>query len=215
MKNSVEFWLKDRNNLYLRLPVNPESFDIQSPFAVNKVNVASLGEVSIPGERGLKTVSFSSFFPTKYNASYCEYKDLLPPNYWVDRIEKWRDTRYNIRLIITGTPISIPCYISEFTIQPERAGSPGDIYFSITLTEFRAPRVRINEDKKVSATSSRPPANKTQPKSHVVVRGDSLWKIAARYYGKGADWRKIYDANKSVIGKNPDLIKPGQKLVIP
>lgn len=220
MRNHTEFWFKDRYNLFKRLPVNPESFEISSPFSINSVQVASLGEIPIPGERGLKSVSFSSFFPAKYSASYCEYEGFSKPHEWVAQIEKWRDTRFNIRFIVTGTPISIPVFVTEFTIEPERAGSPGDVYYSLTLTEFKSPSVRIIEDKKQPVTVAadvRPPAPKPTPKSYTVVRGDSLWKIAAKpsVYGKGADWSKIYNANKSLIGKNPNLIRPGQKLVIP
>lgn len=220
MKNRIEFWLKDRYNLYMRLPVNPESFEITSPFSINTVQVASLGEIPIPGERGLKSVSFSSFFPAKYNESYCEYPDIQSPAVWVGQIENWRDTRFNLRLIITGSFTSLPVYVSEFIIEPERAGSPGDVYYSLTLTEFKAPSVRILEDKKKPvkvASDTRPSATKATPKSYTVVRGDSLWKIAAKpsIYGKGADWPRIYNANKGVIGKNPNLIYAGQKLVIP
>ncbi|QIG62535.1 LysM domain-containing protein [Sporosarcina phage Lietuvens] len=219
MKNKIEFWLKDRYNKYLRLPVNPESIEIVSPFESVNVKVASLGEVSIPGERGLRTFSITSFFPAKYNPTYCEYANFPKPHDWVTQIEKWRDTRYNIRLIIAGTPVSIPCLVTEFTIEPERAGSPGDVYYTMTMTEYRAPQIRMLENKKkpVSAAAKRPAASTKKKKTHTVVRGDSLFKIAARsdVYGSGSQWRKIYDANKKVIGKNPNLIKPGQKLVIP
>jgi nucleoid-associated protein YgaU len=49
----------------------------------------------------------------------------------------------------------------------------------------------------------------------VVVRGDYLSKIAQRFYGNGNLWPKIYAANKAVIGPDPNLIFPGQSLVIP
>ena len=52
-------------------------------------------------------------------------------------------------------------------------------------------------------------------KTYMVVAGDSLSKIAAKMYGNPSQWQKIYEANKSVIGPNPNVIKPGQKLVIP
>jgi nucleoid-associated protein YgaU len=48
--------------------------------------------------------------------------------------------------------------------------------------------------------------------SYTVQKGDSLSKIAKKY--PGMTWQKIYEANKDQI-KDPDLIYPGQKLVIP
>jgi nucleoid-associated protein YgaU len=33
--------------------------------------------------------------------------------------------------------------------------------------------------------------------------------------GNGNQWKTIYEANRAVIGSNPDLIKPGQVLTIP
>jgi len=50
---------------------------------------------------------------------------------------------------------------------------------------------------------------------HVVQSGDSLSKLAARYYGDMYKWPIIHESNRRVIGANPDLIKPGQKLVLP
>lgn len=49
-------------------------------------------------------------------------------------------------------------------------------------------------------------------KSYTVQSGDSLAKIASRY---GTTWQKIYEANKAIIGSNPNFIKPGQNLTIP
>jgi nucleoid-associated protein YgaU len=50
--------------------------------------------------------------------------------------------------------------------------------------------------------------------TYVVVKGDSLSKIAKREYGDAAKWRRIYEANQDII-KDPDLIYPGQTLKIP
>lgn len=61
------------------------------------------------------------------------------------------------------------------------------------------------------------PTYPTAPKikTHTVQRGDSLVAIARHYYDDPAKWRDIYNANKKLIGKDPTLIKPGQKLVLP
>lgn len=59
-------------------------------------------------------------------------------------------------------------------------------------------------------------------KSVVVLRGDSLWSIAARSLPAGATdaqidltWHSWYAANSSVIGGNPDYLLPGQILQPP
>lgn len=50
------------------------------------------------------------------------------------------------------------------------------------------------------------------PRLHVVEKGDTLGKIARRYYGSADAWRRILDANPSV---DPKRIRPGQALVVP
>ncbi|MCY7348365.1 MAG: LysM peptidoglycan-binding domain-containing protein [Pyrinomonadaceae bacterium] len=56
-----------------------------------------------------------------------------------------------------------------------------------------------------------------KPQIHTVKSGDWLSKIAIQYYGDMNKWKTIYEvpANKATIGANPDLIKPGQQLIIP
>ena len=52
----------------------------------------------------------------------------------------------------------------------------------------------------------------TDKRYYTVVRGDTLWGIAKRYYGNGSQYPKIAKANNI---KNPDIIRVGQKLLIP
>ena len=53
-------------------------------------------------------------------------------------------------------------------------------------------------------------------KSYTVVKGDCLWRIAAKQdiYSNGHAWPVIYKANRDQI-KNPDLIYPKQSFKIP
>lgn len=52
---------------------------------------------------------------------------------------------------------------------------------------------------------------------YTVVSGDSLSTISQKFYGNmnGDSVAKIYYSNMATIGSNPNLIVPGQKLLIP
>jgi len=52
-------------------------------------------------------------------------------------------------------------------------------------------------------------------RTYTVRPGDSLSKIAKSLLGDAKKWRVLYEANKEVVGGNPDLIQPGQVLKIP
>jgi hypothetical protein len=79
------------------------------------------------------------------------------------------------------------------------------------------------------ATATSPPAPRVAagptPGSPAVVEvrpGDSLWRIAVRQLPDGADvadvdalWRRLHAHNRDVIGADPDLLLPGQRLALP
>ncbi len=90
------------------------------------------------------------------------------------------------------------------------------LHFGIKVTEDPAPGMRGWTDPKKYFVSPLPPINPPAivPRSYLVMIGDSLWSIAERFYGKGYYWTKIYEANKDKI-KNPSIITPFQRLVIP
>ena len=88
-----------------------------------------------------------------------------------------------------------------------------------------APTVRPGLDPRFHAPAARQPAGTdggAQPRQVVVVRGDTLWSIAARALGPeatpaqiAAEWPRWYAANRDVIGPNPDIIRPGEILTAP
>jgi len=102
--------------------------------------------------------------------------------------------------------------ITDFS-RDQFGGEPGDIYYQITFAQWRRQIIRIEK-------AAAKPAPKREelpetPTTYTVVRGDSLWKISKKFYGTGSKWRTIYNANRSLIGGNPNLIHPGQVLKIP
>ncbi|WP_205471186.1 LysM peptidoglycan-binding domain-containing protein [Nocardioides sp. SYSU D00038] len=68
----------------------------------------------------------------------------------------------------------------------------------------------------------RPVDGPARPRTVVVAPGDSLWAITARRLPPGADdaaitrgWHRLHERNRGVVGPDPDLILPGQRLALP
>ena len=58
------------------------------------------------------------------------------------------------------------------------------------------------------------PALEARDDSVIIRRGDTLWQISRRVYGRGVRYTTIYLANTDQIN-NPDFIEPGQVFMVP
>ena len=65
-----------------------------------------------------------------------------------------------------------------------------------------------------TSTAATPEADPSTLQTYTVAKGDSLSKIARKFYGNAREWRVIFEANRDQIS-NPDLIQIGQVLKIP
>lgn len=76
--------------------------------------------------------------------------------------------------------------------------------------------VAVPQNKPQAATPVEKTTPSPQPKQEIytVQKGDSLSKIAKKYYGDMNQWKKIFEANTDKI-KDPDKVQIGQSLVIP
>ena len=54
-----------------------------------------------------------------------------------------------------------------------------------------------------------------ETREHIVKQGETLSSIAAAEYKHGKFWGFIFEANRKQLGDNPDMLKPGMKLIVP
>ena len=54
-----------------------------------------------------------------------------------------------------------------------------------------------------------------ETREHLVKKGETLSSIAAAEYKHGKFWGFIFEANRKQLGDNPDMLKPGMKLIVP
>lgn len=219
MSSSCQMYLAQQNKKF-RFPVLPEKVKIAYGSNDDKIRVCGVGEATVIQDSDAATITFSSFFPKNY-FSGCDYKNIPNPQSAVNRIIALKNSGKPVRFVITGgMKVSMYVTIEKFDTE-EQGGDLKTIHYSLTLKEYkqvtiRRIKVEISTKKAtLSAPVSRTDTSSSGGETYTVREHDCLWNIAKRFYGNGAKYTIIYNANKSVIGGNPNIIYAGQVLTIP
>jgi len=209
----MDFYLTAPDGSCIHFPINPEKITCNTGNKILTFDVISLGEISLPRGRVPTRFSFEGFFPGEARKDDPMVKSWQSPKELADILSLWRNEGTKLRLLVTETPINHDVYFDgDGSFEHEWFGGHGDCRYSLRFVEARELIIRA-EGEAGGAPQPRPAP--PPPKTYTVKRGDTLWGIAKRFLGDGSRWREIYNANVSVIGKNPNLIYPGQVLRIP
>ena len=187
----------------LHIPVLPEKLEVSSPGRNEKATVLELGEVLRLQSKGLRSITWSGFFPST-GAPYVT-GEITTPGEAVRAIQKARDKARPIRFLLTGGDLdcNMRVGIESFDYE-ERGGEVGDIYYDLKLTEWRdySPKRIILPEQPGQPAQEQNPDREGEPpaqKTHTVVKGDCLWNIAQKHYGDGNRYPEIYRANQAQI----------------
>jgi nucleoid-associated protein YgaU len=63
-----------------------------------------------------------------------------------------------------------------------------------------------------------PPAVEEPPnggQTHLVEKGETLWRIAVAFYGSGQRWREILAANQALLHGDEKTLRDGMQIRIP
>ncbi|KAF6584853.1 LysM peptidoglycan-binding domain-containing protein [Paenibacillus sp. EKM211P] len=212
----MEFSLTDGKGKKFQFPVNPEEVTISRQKGFDTTTILSYGEFDFPQGEKVKEISFSSFFPKEYNPAYCTYEDIPDPQEAMNTLNGFLLSKSPLRFIITETAVNVPVIVASHN-STFRGGEYGDVNFDLSLrtwSEMKVAKKAGTGSKSVTVNKKPRTDMKEKKKTYTVKSGDSLSKIAKLELGDSSQWNRIYQLNKKVIGKNPNAIKPGQKLVL-
>jgi len=202
----------------IRFPVLPQSISVQNGSLFQDYNIMAKGEVKVPYGKSLTGFSWQGIFPgaTRKTAPYIRW--WFAPEELIRQLEFYQTRGNKLQLMVTETSIAHDVYIQSF--DGEYTGGVGDFNYSISFVNAKSLTVRESTTSPAPSLANTPPADYVRPeppppRTHTVVRGDTLWGIAQRYLGAGHRYPEIHAANRDVIGANPNRIFPGQVFTIP
>lgn len=224
-------------NCYLfgeKMPQTPAKLSVKIKGKNSTVTLLNEGEINFLKYPGLTEITLPLVFPMLTAGKR--------PDYYLTLLERAKTQRTTTQLIMTrATPsggllfdTNIKVSVEDYTIE-ENATNGLDVSVEVKLKQYRdystktvtiSSTVTHNDTKdtttkKTTTTQktavvkqTRETTNAPSTKTYTVKKGDTLWGIAKKYYGNGAKYTQIYNANKGKI-KNPNLIYVGQVFTIP
>lgn len=218
IENNMQIYIIGEGETF-ELPVNPFSISEDGGKKYETFDILYRGEVDYPSKKAkrIKTLNMSILLPIEYEP-FCNYEDIIDPSEVIEKLEKFSDSEEPVRMIITGYNFNELGHLSEYPSNADPSDLGGrrvDLSFRIVNEQEEPEEAKVVQKIISPSPDLKPRLVEAVNTSETVKSGDSLWKIAKKVYGDGSQYKKIYEANKSTIGSNPNLIKPGQKLIIP
>ena len=238
MYNGYDFHFKIGSKL-LTLPITPNKLTITNSSNNKVITLINEGDVNILKSPSLTEIEFDARFPMRkypFSRDPDDFEDYFKEFTKVK--EKKKSCRFSV---VRRTPNGKNTWGTSFLVSieelktTESADEGDDVIVTFKLKQYKSygSKTLPNSQLKVTtSTSSKPRAVENPPTgaegtSYTIKSGDCMWNIAKKFYGNGATWKKIYEANKTVIentakkyrnGKDSNngwWIYPGTKIVIP
>lgn len=193
----MDIYIKEANGAQeIRIPWLPDKLQcISNGTRMASFDIINQGELNLPNGTNLTEFKWESKLPGSGHSDLPFLRGSWTDPKSIQTIwSKWRAEMTPLTLIVTGTPINHDVYLSDYNVTYE--GGAGDYTYEIA---FKARRKDINILVTTMQQTAAVGSGGGNAKSYTVVRGDTLWGIARRFFGSGTKWSVIYDANSSVI----------------
>lgn len=211
----------------MELPIAPQKLTVKIKGNNKTLTLINEGDINFLRAPGLTEITFDAVLPMLGQYSFAN--GYRRPDSYLNKLESLMTGKEPFRFLVSRVSPSgrllydtnMKVSLENYTVTEDATKGP-DVAVSITLKQHisystktvtvvkpKPEKKPVVQQKKKRETSSAP-----KVKTYTVKSGDCLWNIAKKYYGNGAQYTKIYNANKGKI-KNPNLIYPGQVLTIP
>ena len=212
------------------LPIPPSKLELKISNNNKTYDLINYSQINVLKNPGLSSLEFEVVLPNTQYPFAMYTNNFQNAKYYLGVLENLKVNRSAFQFIVVrkfpnGKDIfntNIKVALEEYTIT-DTTEEGFDTKVKIKLKQYKEystkkVQVTIKQYKPPAVTrtitTNNTAAAKPSGQNYTVKRGDCLWNIAKRFYGNGAKYTTIYNANRSKI-RNPNLIYPGQVLWIP
>lgn len=209
-----------REDLVIRLPVNPEKLPVEKQNDNGNYNVLGIGPIMVPRIPKLRVVTISSFFPGAPFPGILTAGGFEPPSFYIDFFTAAMDDRavllYTpVRCYESGEPFmtqdtGFPVLVTAFTFE-ERAGETGDFYYDLELTEYRdyAPQqVQLQQPAATETAAATVEPAREIPKGQLVVGSVCIANGRYFYTSYGDEPHGTANGLRVVVSRIVDKSRP-------
>ena len=218
-------------NFYLGstlLPVAPEKLTTKISGNNKTYTLLNESQINVLKSAGLTEIEFDILLPNVKHPFAVYDGSFNKADYYLGLLETMKSSKSSFQFIVTRTlpngsvlvGTNIKVSLESYTIKEDADNYGFDMVVTVKLKQYREYATKVVAVTISKTSSTRSIDDETVPTSsgaqtYTVKSGDCLWNIAKKFYGSGSKYTTIYNANKSVIGGNPNLIYAGQVLTIP
>ena len=203
----------------MELPIAPQKLTVKIKGNNKTLTLINEGDINFLRAPGLTEITFDAVLPMLGQYSFAN--GYRRPDSYLNKLESLMTGKEPFRFLVSRVSPSgrllydtnMKVSLENYTVTEDATKGP-DVTVSITLKQYISYSTKTVTVVKPKPEKKRETSSAPKVKTYTVKSGDCLWNIAKKYYGNGAQYTKIYNANKGKI-KNPNLIYPGQVLTIP
>lgn len=218
----------------LLFPVPPESININVKNQNKTISLINGQEINVLSSPGLREIEFEAMLP-RVRYPFAQYEKNSNSGekstkflsgdqrakHFLSELSKLKKSREPFQFIITRTSptgekinlgdTNIKVSLEDYTIK-EDAQYGFDVMVAIRLKEYKAYGTKTYKKNKKIKPKGKSRDYKTMPKTHKVIKGDTLSKIAKKYLGDSSRYKEIAKLNKI---SNPNSLKIGTVIKLP
>lgn len=200
-------------------PVNPETLKQGISSQSVTENIEALGQISIPQRPSLSEITFNSFF-------WGDLESKDKPKRYIEWLKRWQRSRKPAHLIVSRLDWFSMDVTCENLVYWVNAGEEDDIYFEITLKEYKeykAQEVKILSNGTVQGITSNGEVVESERLGPVLIEApkqtrnninkppvpsvietkddDSIVSIVRKNNGDTKNWEELYENNRATMSE--------------